>query len=273
MALGGPVPGRMRPMSNRRVGRIHIPVEDLEIHTWRAGLHRIDTPPIVLVHGLVSGRHMLPLAERLAGDFMVFAPDLPGFGKSHKPSRVLNVSELTDALAAWMDAAGLDRAALLGNSFGCQVIVELAVRHPELVERVVLQGPTMDPAARTVRQQLWRWLRNAPRDPPSHALNLLRDYRDCGMRRLLRTFQYALEDRIEEKLPHVGVPALVVRGSRDPITPQRWAEEAARLLPMGRLAVIPGVAHTVNYAAPLELTRVVRPFLNDSAKSSTERMS
>ncbi len=150
---------------------------------------------------------------------------------------------------------------MLGNSFGCQVVVALAVRYPSRVERAVLQGPTVDPAARTARQQIWRLLRNAPKDPPSHALNIVRDYHDCGTRRLLRTLRYALEDRIEEKLPHAGVPALVVRGSRDPITPQRWAEEATRLLPMGRLVVIPGAAHTVNYAAPLELVRVIGPFL------------
>ncbi len=222
---------------------------------------------VVLVHGVaVSSRYMVPTAERLAPDYRVFAPDLPGFGKSHKPPRILNVAELADSLAGWMDVVGLHRTALLGNSFGCQVVVELAVRHPSRVERAVLQGPTVDPAARTAHQQIWRWLRNASEDPPSHALNIVRDYRDCGMRRLLRTFRYALEDRIEEKLPHVGVPTLVVRGSRDPITPQRWAEEATRLLPIGRLVVIPGAAHTVNYAAPLELVRVVRPFLGSPRK-------
>ena len=71
-----------------------------------------------------------------------------------------------------------------------------------------------------------------------------------------------MEDRIEEKLPHVRVPALVVRGSKDPIVPQRWAEEVARLLPMGRLVVVPGAPHTLVYDAPLELARVVRPFLS-----------
>ena len=76
-----------------------------------------------------------------------------------------------------------------------------------------------------------------------------------------------MEDRVEEKLPHVQVPALVVRGSRDTIVPQRWAEEATRLLPMGRLAEIPGAPHTVVYDAPLDLARVVRPFLSSDQES------
>ena len=45
--------------------------------------------------------------------------------------------------------------------------------------------------------------------------------------------------------------------------PQRWAEEAASLLPMGRLAVIPGAAHTANYGWAAEFARVVRAFLDE----------
>ena len=88
----------------------------------------------------------------------------------------------------------------------------------------------------------------------------MRDYWQCGLRRLIGTFRYALQDRIEEKLPYVRVPTLVVRGGKDPIVPQRWCEEAVRLLPQGRLVVIPGAGHTVNYNSPVELARVVREF-------------
>src|SRR5687768_13321911 len=60
-------------------------------------------PQIVLVHGYaVSSSYMIPTAERLAGRFPVFAPDLPGYGLSDKPERVLDVPELADVLAGWM---------------------------------------------------------------------------------------------------------------------------------------------------------------------------
>jgi 2-hydroxy-6-oxonona-2,4-dienedioate hydrolase len=219
--------------------------------------------PLVLVHGIgVASRFMVPVAELLAPYHRVYAPDLPGFGKSEKPAHALSLVELTDALAWWTREIGLERAAFLGNSFGCQIVADLALRYPELVERVVLQGPTIDPQGRTAWQQVERWLTNSRQEPLSHGLISAREYPHCGLRRLIRTFRYALEDRIEEKLPHMRVPALVVRGSRDPIVPQRWAEEATRLLPMGRLAVIPGAPHTVVYDAPLKLVRVVRPFLS-----------
>ncbi len=225
------------------------------------------SPAVVLVHGVgVTSRYMVPLAERLAPYYRVYAPDLPGFGLSDKPRHALDVPELADALAAWMEAVGLGRATLLGNSFGCQIIAEFAVRYPQRIERAVLQGPTVDPHARTALRQIVRWQLDTPREPPSQALIILRDYLDCGIRRLVRTFRYSLSDRIEEKLPRIGVPTLVVRGGRDPVVPQRWAEEATRLLLMGRLVVVPGAGHTVNYNSPLELARVVRLFLGDDRR-------
>jgi 2-hydroxy-6-oxonona-2,4-dienedioate hydrolase len=224
--------------------------------------------PLVLVHGIgVASRFMVPVAEALAPYHRVYAPDLPGFGKSEKTAGALSLAELTDALAGWTRAIRLESAAFLGNSFGCQIVVDLALRYTELVERLVLQGPTMDPQARTAWQQIARLLRNSRHEPLSHGLISAREYPRCGLRRLIKTFRYALDDRIEEKLPHARMPALVVRGSRDPIVPQRWAEEATQLLPMGRLAVIPGAPHTVVYDAPLDLARVVRPFLSSDQES------
>jgi pimeloyl-ACP methyl ester carboxylesterase len=221
-------------------------------------------PPLVLVHGLlISSRYMVPTARRLGAFCRVYVPDMPGFGQSDDPPETLAVPGLTDALVQWMDATGLERVAFLGNSFCCQVIADLAVRYPARVTRAILVGPTVDPHARTVHQQIGRWLLDTTREPPVMAPILLRDLVFGGFGRLLRTFRWALEDRIDQKLPAMGMPTLVVRGTADPIAPQRWCEEAARRLPCGRLIVIPGAAHAVNYNSPRALTRITRAFLSD----------
>jgi pimeloyl-ACP methyl ester carboxylesterase len=68
---------------------------------------------VVLVHGLgLSSTYLMPTAKALAPYYRVFVPDLPGFGRSGKPSHVADVPELADDLAAWMRAIKLDRAAL-----------------------------------------------------------------------------------------------------------------------------------------------------------------
>jgi pimeloyl-ACP methyl ester carboxylesterase len=57
----------------------------------------------------------------------------------------------------------------------------------------------------------------------------------------------------------------VVRGTRDAIVPQHWAEEAAGLVPNGRLVVIERAAHTTNYSHPAWLADVVWPFLAEAS--------
>ena len=71
----------------------------------------------------------------------------------------------------------------------------------------------------------------------------------------------ALADRIEEKLPHIQAPTLVVRGARDPLVPSRWAEGGHALLPHGRLVVLPARPTPPNFSAPDALLRAVLPFL------------
>jgi pimeloyl-ACP methyl ester carboxylesterase len=218
--------------------------------------------PIVLVHGLsVSSRYMAPIARRLAPYHPVYAPDLPGFGKSERPDAILDICALADALARWMDFWGLERAALLGNSMGCQIIADLAMRYPGRVTHAILIGPTVDRCARTLLAQASRLLINITHEPIASILTQGRDYWICGLHRTVATFRRALEDRIEDKLPAMRFPTLVARGAYDPIAPERWCAELARWLPDGRLVVIPHAPHAANYDAPAALARIVLEFL------------
>ena len=219
-------------------------------------------PPLVLVHGIaVSSRYMIPVARELAPTVGVYAVDLPGFGRSEKPPHAFDVSELAEALRAWLDAAGLGRAAFLANSFGCQVVVELAARHPERASHLILVGPTIDRAARTVPAQVARWAVSAFRDRFPLHLVVLWEVVVAGPGRTWRTFRHALADPVETKLRGIDVPALLVRGSGDPLSPQRWVEEMAALLPRGEVAVVPKAGHALNWSRPRELAALVRDFL------------
>jgi 2-hydroxy-6-oxonona-2,4-dienedioate hydrolase len=218
-------------------------------------------PPVVLVHGYgMSSSYMAPIAKRLAAEHTVYAPDLPGHGRSDSPGRPLSIPGLAESLRAWMDAAGIGRAAFLGNSMGCQVIAELAVRHPERIDRLILIGPTVDPAARALGRELPRLLEDGAAERLSLILLVARAY-SRDLRRLHEEMDAVLADRIEEKLPRITAPSLVVRGERDAVAPQAWAEEVASLLGAEAVRVIPGKGHAPNYSAPDELMRILRPFL------------
>jgi pimeloyl-ACP methyl ester carboxylesterase len=237
-------------------------VKGVRLHHRTSMDRPAGTVAVVFVHGLAaSHRYMMPTARRLAPHYPVHLPDLPGFGLSAAPGWNLGVGEHADYLAGWLDAVQLEHVVLLGNSFGCQVAVDLAVRHPERVRALVLTSPTTDPAARSASRQLWRGLRDIPHEDPRQAAILLRDVRDAGLGRVAATFLASLRDPIETKLPQTSVPILVVRGALDPVVPQPWAEAVAQLAPLGQLAVIRGAPHNVNYSAADQLTRLVREFL------------
>jgi pimeloyl-ACP methyl ester carboxylesterase len=75
------------------------------------------------VHGFgLSGRYLVPTAERLRNDFHTLVPDLPGFGRSDRPARALDIPGLADAAIRFLDDRGIEQATLVGNSMGCPVI-------------------------------------------------------------------------------------------------------------------------------------------------------
>jgi len=123
-----------------------VSTEGMRLHV-RQRLTDTTATPYVLLHGLaVSHRYLMPTARRL-GPGSVYVPDLAGFGLSSKPDAALDVGDHAGVVAALLDTLGTSPVALVGNSFGCQVAVELALRRPDLVAALVLVGPTTDPAA------------------------------------------------------------------------------------------------------------------------------
>jgi 2-hydroxy-6-oxonona-2,4-dienedioate hydrolase len=227
-----------------------------------AGAGAPGRPAVVLVHGvIVSSRYLVPLAAELGRDRPVLVPDLPGAGLAARPDGPPTMAALADAVVATATAAGHERVALVGNSFGAQVAVEAAARHPDRVERLVLVGPTVDPAARSLARQAVRWARNAPDEHPAFLPVLVRDLADVGLPRAAGLVRLMLEHRIEDRLGAVRAPALVVRGGRDRLVPPPWAQEIARRLPDGRLLTLPGFAHMPHWSGTLALVPHLRAFL------------
>ena len=227
---------------------------------------RVGGPPsakaVVVVHGFVlASDYMMPVATALSPFSRAFALDLPGYGLSEKPRRPLSLPALADSLAEWMRALDLRRAHFIGNSFGCQILIDFAARYAGLVERLVLQGPTVDVGARTLTKQMVRLIKNSRIESPGLGRLMMRDYWRAGWRGITATAAMALADRPETKLPRISAPTLIVRGSRDVLVPPDWAEHMLHLLPRGRLLVMPGLAHTINYTAPGLFVETIRPFL------------
>jgi 2-hydroxy-6-oxonona-2,4-dienedioate hydrolase len=226
-----------------------------------------DRIPVVLVHGLgVSSSYLVPTAERLATEFAVYAPDLPGHGRSETPRDPMDVPRLADALVAWMDAMALGRVCLVANSMGCQVVVQVALHHPERVDRLVLTGPTLDPSARRTFALIGRLVLCVPFERPSLIALVLKDYARMGPR-IFAEFRAMQRDRMEDRLPRVAVPTMWVRGEHDFIAPRRWVDEATCRAGAGRFVEIPWWGHAVNFSAARPLADAIAPFLRAAHRS------
>ena len=97
---------------------------------------------VVLIHaGIADSRMWAPQLQSFARDRRVIAPDLPGFGTARYESDVVDFSA---TIRAAMDAADMERAALVGTSFGGMIALDLALESPERVSALVLVGPGID---------------------------------------------------------------------------------------------------------------------------------
>jgi pimeloyl-ACP methyl ester carboxylesterase len=158
----------------------------------------------------------------------------------------------------------IERAAIVGNSLGCQIAVALALLEPGAVDRLTLIGPTLDPAARNPARLLSRTLASGIHERPSLLWLLALDYLRMAPR-LLHELQAMRAHCIEQDVRRLTVPVLFVRGARDAVAPQGWIEALAARTPESRTAVIERYGHAVHYSAADRLVQAIEDFLMQPA--------
>lgn len=242
----------------------------------RAGTYDLAGPPdgtaIVLVHGTrLSRAAWAPQVARLAGEFLIVVPDLPGHGAlAHVP---FTLAGAADSLAEVIDEAAGGRAIVVGHSLGGYVAMELAARSPERVAGLVLAGATREPVGPWSLP--YRWL----------ALMLRVGNRPAFDGLNARFFRWRFGPAISEPLvaggfwPRGGAaalaaltgerfiprlerypgPTLIVNGALDPLF--RLGERAFLAAAQdGRREVIKGATHLLNLDRPAAFSESVRRF-------------
>jgi 3-oxoadipate enol-lactonase len=256
---------------------------------------RGDGPAVLLVHaGIADSRMWTPLAERVAADgYRVIAPDLQGFGRT--PLAPGTVSHPADLLAL-LDELGVDRATVVGASFGGFVALALALRAPERVAALVLLDAaldefepshdlaTFDAAEETaleagdldaaVELNVRFWVDRPGRRHPADVDPAVRDL-VAVMQRDAFEAQIGVEAGLEEpdppvarRLSEIGAPALVVAGADDVEDFVAIARRLADELPgAGDVVTVAGAAHLPALERPAEVADLVLAFLAAPAPS------
>jgi pimeloyl-ACP methyl ester carboxylesterase len=221
---------------------------------------------MVHVHGFaISGTYLLPTAELLTDTFRVYVPDLPGFGRSPKPEQPLDIIELGTTLNHFMDAVGIERAVIVGNSLGCAITGELIAEAPEKVQCAVMVGLAGGPHNRPLPKAIGQMLRDGLKEPPRMVTVAAPDYLRFGVVRGLRLFTLMTQFPAFERFMAIPVPTMVVIGSEDPLRPpwRRIGEVMAQIPPQVTIVLFQGAAHAINYTHPRELAHAIRQYVAD----------
>jgi pimeloyl-ACP methyl ester carboxylesterase len=245
--------------------------QGLRIHPVQTGIGPISVmeagagEPVLLLHGLGATKaSFLPTLAALAGERRrAIAIDLPGFGDSAKPLRArYDPRFFARSIVAVLDALGLDRADLIGNSMGGRVAIEAGLRHPDRVRRLVLLAPSLAwlrdrpwaPLLRLVPPQLGV-IQPAPRGLVETIVRRsvpggADGWTAAGVDEFLRSYLtpkgraafYAAARNIylEEphgpdgfwtRLPELTPPSLFIWGRHDPLVPRGFARHVREALP------------------------------------------
>ncbi len=249
-----------------------IAVDGYRIHFNAVGTK--DGPVVVLVHGL-GGRaeDWRNLAPQLAkAGYRVYMPDLPGFGRSERPSFFsYSVRDEAAVVVSFMDALGLKQVDLGGWSMGGWIVQIVAKEHPERVKRLILfdsaglfEKPTWDtrlftPQTPAELDQLDALLVPHPdRIPGFVARDILRLSRQHAwvIHRAMDSMLTG-RDATDSFLPRLKMPVLIEWGAEDRITPLSQGEKMHRLIPQSELQVVPGCGHL----APVDCSEQMEPKL------------
>ncbi len=216
----------------------------------------------VLVHGIGMGRIVYSeTAEMLAGRGRVLAVDLPGFGDSPEPGSAATLTETAEVVAQFIRDESPRRVVLVGHSMGTQIVAEVAARHPELVDALVLIAPTVNRHERTAHQQALRMIQDLAGEGPKVLFTGLWAYAKTSPMWFINKLRFMLDHRIEDLCPEIEAPTLVLRGETDRVCPRDWVSEVASALPHGTMDEIPGRGHEAMIKSPEPAGSLILDFL------------
>jgi pimeloyl-ACP methyl ester carboxylesterase len=252
--------------------------EFLELPGGRAHLFRAGAgEPLLFLHAAGGAGTWLDFHRLLAGGgFDVIAPDHPGFGKSDDFPEVEAVDDLVYHYLDLLDALGLERAHVVGASFGGWIAAELAVAAPHRVGSLVLlsaaglrlpEHPVPDFFLMPPAELAATLFHDPPPAPdPSAPAGLdidaiLAAYRDATALARFSWVPFLSDPKLERRLRRVAAPTLVVAPSDDRLIPVAHARRYASRIPGARFAEVPDCGHAMYFERPAEFADVVLGFL------------
>lgn len=251
-----------------------------------------DEHPIVFIHGLGGQwQNWLENIPRFAQERRVIVPDLPGFGLSPMPPEKITIEYYGRVIADLCEQLELGPCVVVGNSMGGYIASELAIVHPELVERLMLVSAAgvsqMDVAKRPImaatkviglgtamsvaqmravarRPRMRHWaLLLVARYPGRLEADLAFEglMKGTGKPGFVDAMRACLEYDLRDRLPGIGCPTLVVWGEKDMTIPVADADKFTDLIPGSRKLIMADTGHVSMAERPVTFNGHLEEFL------------
>lgn len=254
-----------------------VPINGMQMYYEVSG----SGEPLIVLHGAYMNiPSMGDIIPMLAETHTVYALELQGHGRTNDIDRPITYPNMTDDVAAFMDAVGVEKADVFGYSMGAAVGLRLAVEHPDKVDQLVaasvaydLSGmqpeynamvPTMSPEMFVGTPMEEAWKQYAPNPD--------------GFRPFVERM-IALEHEPvawEADVKALEAPVLIIAGDADVMTLEHTVAmfrllgggamgDMGQPLPASRLAVLPATSHTAVIGQAELLHQIIEPFLQGTA--------
>ncbi|MBI1805243.1 MAG: alpha/beta hydrolase [Ignavibacteriae bacterium] len=246
-----------------------------------------DGAPLVLIHGLGGPLMWERVTSQLSKDFRVVSVHLPGFGESDCPPISLTTDQYANFLCNLLDALQIQSATLVGISYGGEVAVTFALRHPERIDKLILIASTGLEDHSILRLNfIWKIVAACAKhivlrseglmcllgrfsfyDSRSRPKDLCKKFHeqiaadgkvDVWLNALWNIFSE--RDEFKKKLQSLRVPTLILWGKHDRFLLPRLAEEFHRLIPNSTVNVLDACGHSVPLERAEEVCKELRSF-------------
>jgi len=283
-------------------------VQHVTVHGHRRAYVKVGTgPALLLLHGLgCTHRTWLPVIDSLARRYTVIAPDLLGHGESDKPRADYSVGGFANGMRDLLTVLGIDRATVVGHSFGGGVAMQFAYQFPERTERLVLVasgglGPEVSATIRAITTNGFHQVMGVLTLPGvrrvgsaglralsrtgvkefrdlDEVAEIYESFRDPAGRAAIRHVVRAVVDwhgqivcMADRAYLTAAMPICVIWGDQDRVIPVSHAARAADLAPEARIEIVPNAGHFPHKDHPERFVRIIHDFVRTTSPASYSR--
>jgi pimeloyl-ACP methyl ester carboxylesterase len=281
-----------------------FPVQRVTLHGYEVAYRGAGKGPVLLLlHGIAgSSETWAPAMELLQRDYTVLAPDFLGHGRSAKPLGDYSLGNHAAGMRDFLQVLGIERATIIGQSFGGGVAMQFAYQFPERCERLVLVDAgglgrevswmlrlTTLPAAEYVLPMVFsapmrnmgdsvagflrdRGIRHARAEEMWRSFTSLTE--PANRQAFIRTMRAVLDpggqsvSAMDRLYLASNMPTLIVWGDKDRIIPVVHAHRAHEAIPNSRLAIMEGVGHYPHVEDPVRFVEILVDFLETTQPSA-----